>query len=850
MPTATPKVQVVLNPNRHELKREGWAKTRYARSMQPAQLAFDIASAAVKFQASGMPSGLWKEPNTGVIMMEPSTMQPAYFEESAWDTFKIALDDLDHHALQGFVQSRQTVSPFVFRIEPKRDDINYEFKELVEDAPRVGLKSYLASDMVWLLRTKLAFIPNEGFTAWIFPPGIYTDRATVYLVLSFGKRYALEMRMNGTASLWLNSPVGSATWVEVANFHHGMGAVDHGRPFQVTVIPWGYEYITFLFTQASSSRGRGVQPTKLGGQVAFLYTVSEHEAFPPLDPVTKQYIKVPTDNLHIAVRLKQLQYNFAFARVRYGDPITPQTPVPLYVLPEQLGRPKPVADPLISYRGFVGQLDNVSSGFPAAIQPAFGSKYFANQQGSAWDKTTDTQLVTGFNFVASEHGVYTPELWSEDIEIPADIQTPDWDFTTDVSANWCYARFALSVIPDVNKIQVKLEEYSSAVPDIFKLGGPIQINVRDRVGTLHSITDGYTFRKMPTLIGPKAIAAQQFDARDMWTRVNETNIGNSTTLDGKSILNVLVYALKRPGFDDSDIHIDDPDGRLANTFFGGFSDPNDQKQVNSDSSCGDLIREIIKWYCDLHIRVRWRGDSRWSGCKWNIYLAPQYDPSTPPTIKFLFRTKDSAAWDDDSGVSDDFRWAAHEYLMLSDPELTMEEPEFNELVGKATTGSDVLAMALESIIPVDLADHRSIDDPTYVNYMGRLKAVIKGPPELAIASSQLELDQIIRHYWNTHRFPKRGCEVRGEWQPEIDADTFVWAIGVKRETDGSVTRVSYGAYRVEHGGVELDYDPGSGRSEGNWSFEANYSLIYVGTATDHDTPMITTATPEPMTPTP
>ncbi len=329
--------------------------------------------------------------------------------------------------------------------------------------------------------------------------------------------------------------------------------------------------------------------------------------------------------------------------------------------------------------------------------------------------------------------------------------------------------------------------------------------------------------RQPTLSGPLVVNEDQVSARDMWLRLNEYFVTDYQFLDGLNLLDVIQALIRRCGFLQAEISVYDPGDYLASIEFGGFSDPNDQKGINTEASVGDVLRDLLKLYTPLPIRVRWVNGL------WLIYLAPQYDPNTPPTIRFYLESSLSEY------VQDADRYAAYEYKIKSYPEWTIEEPDFNALIvrGATTTGNE--AEAIEAVIPAIKSDARSVLDPLSPDFMGRVKTKIMGPPEVT-ASSQAELDRQARAYWDQNRRKPAILEFAGEWQPEIDVDQFIWVIGI--DPDGY--RVSYGAYRIEMIDVSIERDFDSrGGSDSRWSYEGNYTCVYVGSATDVDTPMFT-----------
>lgn len=820
--------QVLLNYPRTELLKDSWALSRLASAVKPGVLLPTVG--VVK--PGKLSDDMWREPNTGVFMLAPLPMTPQYFESNLSDLWQLALSSWRY--ANGFLERiKNGDGTQINAMSPKRASANAQAVEISVALALIAKAAEFNGRLRWVLETKDPLKPNEGWSVWVYPPGSYTDRAIDYMLIAFGGRYILHIKMNGTASLHVNQGTSAdPAWIEAVEFKYSGGGVDHGKPFQITVIPWGFDYISFMFSQNSSPKEKSKTANKSSKTNTFLYSVNEYEGrWPEYDSVTTQWVKTLQAPLSVAIRTVNFQYEFAFARVRYPEDSF------LLVTPDILPEVKPHATPEALVRGFTANEGDSSSS--SGMQPAI-----LDSDGTDWNPETDQEVTLRVIFTSSENQVYTPELWSYDLDLPPLTHTPEWT-ELDVSEYVQYLRFERGVDPDVSVADVKLEippEYAN----ILRPSGPLRI-----LASGEPIFDGYVVDKHPTLEGPLALLSVQMECRDMWVRLNEKRVSDYKFLDGLKLLDLIKAMIRKSGWLEEDIEVDDPDEILANLEIGNFFDPNDQKAINGDSSIGDALREILKTYASRPIRVRFVGD------KWKIYMAPSYDQGTPPTKKFFLKSELITVPAAPPPVDED-RFENSQYYILSNPEFTSGKVNFNglEATGVTTTGGG--SEKVQSLIPWAYADPDSVNDPDNFWFVGRPIPKRLAPPEFVTPQTQDELDILARTHWDRYRHERPLLEFLGEWQPEIDCDDFIWVIGV----NPSGERVSYGAYRIDNISVELDMDrqkienpdyepeePGSQEfiwpdGDGRWAMMANYTCVYVGPAEDEDTLMFTTMLPE------
>ena len=563
----------------------------------------------------------------------------------------------------------------------------------------------------------------------------------------------------------------------------------------------------------SGNKSNPAQTERVKGGACLDDIVETEQRIPRFDEDMQQYIKTEADNLTIAVRRTEKQYGAHIARIRYLS----NASITLY--PEFYPEVLPQNDPTITRRGFEGQRVGTSATGTSVLTT------FLDENGNTYDKTDAKGVVVTHTLFPDTDNIYTPEIWSEDLVVPDQVHTPTW-VEGDISDRWQLLRFQRTAFPKSAKAQLKLkdnEQYSQ----LFRGWGPIDIAIN---GT-HTFA-GYITNRHPTLEGPQAYITSQVSIKDMWERLEDTVVPSYDFLEGRQLLDVFKDLIKKAGFFDADIEVQDPDNFLSSIEFVGFVNPNDQTKISRDGTVGEVLRFIIEAYVPITnrpIRVRWNGS------KWIISIAPQYD-GTEPTKKFILATAQGKAT---NLATDADRIAANDFYIIGNPEFTIEEPEFNTLFVRMIRGTSGAYQGLQATISAHEADPDSINDPDSFYYIGRIKHKIIQPPEIPIATDEIEITRITRNYYARHhrKFPL--LEMKAEWREDVDIDDFIWVVG--KNPAGNL--VSYGVYRIEFFDVEVRFDIDDGRGTSGWNKIAGYACHFVGMYADATYPAFTSVLP-------
>lgn len=812
-------VKIEFKVPRNEIGVPSFRKTRLASTIQPLQWTPNPSvPGSIKAVKGSLPDDLWREPHTGVIMMRPLPLHAEYYGSRFAGGGLLGVQgvsDWNFNPLN-IVNELHGIG---VRLRTGRISIASAYIEYLVDASIMAILNQWGSTMVPMFTTKTPLEKNQGWSMWVHPNGIFNDRAVDYMAVHFGGRYTLRLRLNGTASLnaliGYDPDTGDAIWSEKAQFKYADSGVEHGQPFQITCVPFGFDYIAFVFTKANEPEKAARSSLNVGDKNVFLYKIWDKEDIAQtFDEATKQWIKYNSHNVTISVVKNLYNHTFQFARNYF-----PTDAVSIYAWPESMNEPIPGVVPTVQSYGFepgngLGSFSTITTG------PLVNHKF------QAYNPTTDFKIAPNFIFNATSDGLYSPELWSYDLLRDALIVVPDWEIE-DVSTKWNYLRFIRGTDGEALSSEIGLTRVDNLFTKMLKpQADPVRVSIKNSAGTFVPVYEGYVELTHPTL--ELTHLHIKYECRDMWLRLNETFVDDFDFLDGKSVRDTIRLLILKAGFLDDDIEITDPDGLLASLSYSGFRDPNDQKAIDPGKSVGDVIRHIQTYFWSRPLRVIWRDG------KWQIYLAPQYTyvPGTPPNYKFT-----AALTPVEAGMSDLTRWQNKIYKIESNLEFTTKPLEFNRLIVRTTTGVGSGAEGIQATITNVYGNSwfwKSVYDPTHAWFIGRTKSMVVMPPGAIAAQAVDDLECYGRTYWERYSRPLQPIEFRGQWLPDIHEDMFIWVTG-KSPTDGLV---SFGAYRIDH--IDVDIRRDSPNTDTRFTFQARYTCYWVGKADSGIIPMFTT----------
>lgn len=818
------QVKVEFNVPRSELVVPPFRKSILASTFKYVQWAANPAVGGIKATPGYLPHNLWQEPHTGVIMFRPYPLHNEYYNSSPGllsksdFTYSIA-NSVDEIAGKGN------------RIRVGRTARSSALVETMVDAAIAAVLTLFGTGMKQIFRTNTPLAINQGWSVWVFPPSIHTDRTVDYMCISFGARYSLRLRLNGVAALFVvtgyDTTTATYTWGEVANFHYNEAGIEFGRAFQITCTPFGVEDLSFVFSQ-TSEHAPGTRGSLHNSQTkSFHYYITHGEPgwTPVLSPTINHYIKYPSANVTISLIPAYYNVTFQFARITY-----PTVKASFYTWPETLNEQAPT-NPAIGLFGYLPMSSSAASKMTTA-------GIITNHKQQAYNNATDFKLSPYVEMQATPDGLYTPELWSLDITRASICDVPDWTID-DKSTKWNYIRMALSSEGEAHTGELNLTRMDANFSTMLKpQGPPVRISMARLDGALVPVYEGYVDLFHPTL--EAKFLHMKYELRDMWVRLNETYLDDFTFLDGQSLSNTISLLIQSAGFLSSDITITDTDGTLGATSYAGFRDPNDQKAIDPGKSVGEVLRHIQAYFWARPLRVLWLNG------KWQVNLAPDYTyvVNTPPAYRFtLFLT------DAELAQPDITRWTNKVYRIKGNLEFTVKPLAFNRLIVRTTTGVGSGAEGIQATITNRYPGswyYKSKYDKTHPWFIGRTKSEVVMPPGVINAQAGNELEIFGRTYWDRYSRPVQQVEFRGEWLPDITIDTQIW-ITVISTTDGT-TKVSVGAWRIDHIDIVVHADDPA--KDVRYEHEARYTCTFIGKADNATYAMFTADTNLPLRDTP
>ena len=813
-------IALTLNPTRSELLRQGYGQTRLASSFRFATLQSGT------YKEAEIPPGFWREPITGTLMLQPSSVALDLVENSYLAAARYGLTDFVTAATLLEVDKTTGTNPAGQKlIALQRADATTAFTGLSVGASIAAAVLAIngSTDINWLAQTANPLKVNEGWSVYIEPYGTLDDRASNFCCFCFGNKFFLKIDMNGTAALYYN--YSGTSWTILETFAYASGGVDHTKPFQLSVIPWGPYYISFLFSQASI----GQKPQKASGKTDrspyFLVNLLEKGIVQSAvkDPATNQYPKVDAANWYVGARTKGYGFLFAFSTVLYQA-------ASFALMPEILEEPKATITPTVTGFGYEGQRATPTSGLGS-----YTTISFKNEADATWTSATDTQLVTKCTATPSADGRYTPEIWSFDTDIAVKTQnSPTSGGSTSISTKWMSFRFKKTSAMESSPAHLR---WDATYSTMLQLYGGISLSID---GTTR--WDGYVYERravpqgvIASIGGNQAYTLFQVDdieCEDMWSRLENTPVGYMKSISGATLYDTITALLQRSGI--STITFDATDTPIFQKFtIDGFNEPGDSKIFSEDCSIADALRSLSRFYgvSGRHnFRVLWDPVNQ----GWAIYIPQAYDSSLVTRYFCL----DPRCYTNLTNT-DTQRWALNEFAVFSQPEFHTVAPDYNQLQLLAPTTSGDGAQLYGSFIAPATG---VLGTSTNINFQQQLKPRIMPMPYTAFASSANESERIARNVYEEDQRMIRVMSFEAEWQPGIEVDQYVAVLG--RKTDDSAN-VSYGAWRIDEIAIEIATDddtPITMMPDRRFTWKGNYTLVYAGSFTNAIAPAMFSAT--------
>lgn len=849
-------VTITFNQGFPELLQQDWYVEKTAANIQAATYSPLIKDPTqYKWNWSALPSNLfWRVPGSGVIMLRPNVFRDEFWDNVARDgqgnsgDNGVIITDTDWRydslvpngisiGRPGDIPSQASQRP-KGHIRTRRAGTAEKFHAYIVDPIIEALLAQFAP-MVTMAQTIEPLRVNEGWCMWVHVPGNFTLSSRDYLVINFGVKYALHLQLNGIANLFVNvnyvqqvntgQSASLADWQKVAEFVYAPqgGTVHGGRQMQIAVIPWGSKYISFSFSGGNEPQGNQRKNNiSLPNANHHLYDCSVEGYYPRFDKLTNQYVKTEAGPITISMQAYLQHYHLIFAKIRYSTALTNI----FKTMPEDMPELALYSDPISQGFGFFGQTTGTQGDTPAQL----AYQILNHSLGTTWDRTKDQKPILQFELVANSQGCYSPELWGYNIHIPPKIATPSWT-PIDVSPKWTMIRLQQHTDYKPARAEIKIwDKTDNWDTMLMEAGHPVKISITHPITKVsYAVFNGYIDRSQPTItpvlsqpgVGQETVpdVQKQFTALDMWVRLDSKMLDSYLFLNGLSMKQVFFDLLNKAGFSNDAINFIDPDGYIESQAFESLQNPDDWMHINPDASVGDVFRMVLKNYWVRPIRLIWVEN------QWHIYSQVKYTyvPGTPPPIVFVCR--------DNATMTDTQRWTNHQFRVTGNLEFTQEEIDFNMLIGRCTKELGEGGDSYECVIPgstapskpgdgYDYFAYRSVNDPTYPWFIGRVKTKVVSPPEITLAANMTDLEKITRLYYE--RFARKYPQVEfvGEWVPgEVPQDTIVWIVGIGK--DGKYG--SYGAWRIENVDIELHLDT---TPDSTWHNQARYTARFVGRA--------------------
>lgn len=805
-----------------------------------------------KYIRADMPNGIWREPNTGVIMLKPNILYEDWITNSDYDDDKLFGSDLDFANWSGG-------SPIAIAMPGYRAHVmeRAEGEATIEELAVHEIKNLLDDTFTTLksaIRTTRPLAINEGFGLHIHPRGLSFDQSGAYVGIHFGTRFFIVIRLNGTAEFWervtddrdVDSNIVSGGWVHRRSFSFKSGGVNHLIPFKIDVIPFGEKYLCIQFTNTDAATSSLFFPITLVGIYRPTSWLINTEKWGRKNrSIIPQKLKeiTPAAPMVICTR-EDFLLNFRAHVIRYNFPAY------FTLAPEPMGYPRPTAPTFVA---------NVIDGMRS--DPfhfgCFVTDSFVNEKDQTWDETRDTQVVAKITMNPSQNFIYSPELWSVDYKAVPSYTETEYDII-DLSDKWVSLNFERAIGLDSSRFTIRANR-DNEFTSLFLRGGPVMaiMKTADEKGE-EILFEGFVTKRLPTetlVQSPSGTAhravkktvVDELTGYDLWYALNNTPVQYEVALDGRTVAEVLSTLIGR-FFHPSEIESDGTLDELEAIEF--FEDPKQMQVFNQDAKIGDAIREIANKYGIQDrplIRIR-RVEGIWKLGFGSRYFGPdRADDDNPQTVitKFFFLDDTLIPLYGGAARNDIQRWnpsldyGTEQYFFIhTQPEITPDIPRYNAAIYVDQEGTSDDPERTQCVIP---AATSVLTDPTKYDYEGIERGEVIGPPEIHTLNDD-QLQRQGRFHFDQTQSGLLKISFSGEWQPgradkgtQIRDDDLIMIVG--RDDNG--VAVSYGAYRIKH--IEIDIDTDSAHRRHN--HKGNYTTEYVGITDDERFPMFSGAVP-------
>jgi len=856
------EITVTINANRIEKINRAWRAFHSAQGLQFATYAnLPDSSYFNQWATSPLPSYFWREPHTGVIMKKPQCLQTDRLTPGVFSlTFYYKPTDFT------VAGTNEGANPLAYNASTTNPDPNYmaqkfQLKSVTDNFLALSVDGILAAanpsarGLVWNWQTP-DLAANQGWTCICSPPGIYGDGSQEYLWLAWGGKFILSITLNGIATL---GGYNGASWVSLQEFDIGGAGINTQIPFQVTCIPFGKRFMTFLFTQAGSGSTLGKNssiptPNFSSQEQGFLVILRGPGFEPGFDARLNQWIKYPGGPITGALAVSGYSYDLILGAVVYTTDqeqfnCSPEFPpkIPTWNTPNLIDT---VA------KGIDGQTES-SGGIPASltVQVRDGNNAaYVTTSGPKGKVAVASVYMNGSG--SGPTSLYTPELWSLGIGYGPQLQETSYS-EYDASDLWQLIRFQRTTECEGGKIELKLID-DARWREFFTNDNPIQVTATDNatIPNVVVIADGYVNRKDEGINGFNQLMVSQEPGSDtLWTRLDGTGTaGTVDAIEGSNIAETLVELIHHAGYDYSQIHVDYANCPEFYTMtFALFNNPADVLRPNENTTVGDFIRSTRKAF-----GVQFKPPLRVRQIEQDVYIyfGPVYTTGDPPlgfsgsvpAIFYLDDTINMATVPFAADVStEQKRYQARRYTLQGSFEPTNVKPDFNSIEfrnAKDLSGQEGGDMGFVA------ADPRIFTDPTWIGYEGVERCKIMGPEDFPMSNTSASLNQQVRLFFDVNYNIKycRTLSMSGEWQPETDVDQFCIIIGRAQsdDPDGNYfygNPISYGVYRIEHIDVEIRHseklinDPFF--ASRRWEWTGSYKFVFVDKDTWSGIPMWT-----------